>query len=128
MKASEVVPFFRKELQQLYGAFLELGEIGVLRRSGGRRFGAKIYITVGEKRLCVGLMELSMTGELVEVFGRDRVIECIRDAFTEKSAEPVEDFFLDFDDEAAAPTDLTPQQARERLDALLQAGTGEALV
>ncbi len=127
MKSSDAVPFFLKHLQSLYGSFLELGEIGVLRRSGGRRLGAKIYITVAGKRLCVGLMELSMTGELVEVFDRDRVIDCIRDAFTEKSAEPVEDFFLDFDDEATTSADLTPQQAREKLDGLLQTGTPEAL-
>ncbi|MBU1069529.1 cyclic nucleotide-binding domain-containing protein [Myxococcota bacterium] len=127
MKFSDAAPFFQKELQKLYGSFLELGEIGVLRRSGGRRLGAKIYITVAEQRFIVGLMELSMNGELIEVFGRDRVIECIRDAFSEKSAEPMEDFFLDFDDEATTSEDLTPYQARERLDQLLQTGTADAL-
>ena len=65
MKFSEAAPFFQKELQNLYGTFLELGEIGVLRRSGGRRLGAKIYITVKDQRFCVGVMELSMTGELI---------------------------------------------------------------
>ncbi len=127
MKFSEAAPYFQKELAKLYGSFLELGEIGVLRRSDGRRLGAKIYISLQGQRFCVGVMELSMSGELMEVFPRDRVIECIRDAFTEKSSEPVEDFFLDFDDEATISADLTPAQAREQLDKLLQKGTAEAL-
>ncbi len=127
MKFAEAKTVFEKELQKLYGSFLELGEIGVLRRSGGRRLGARIYVTASDQRRCVGLMELSMQGELLDVFSRERVLETIKDILLEKSAEPMEDFFLDFDDEASSSPDLSPVEARARLDQLLQEGSPAAL-
>lgn len=114
-----------QELQSLYGTFLELGEVGVLRRSDGRHFAGKVYVTVEGRRLFVGLLEITMDGHLVNVFSREHLIEVIRDVFIEKTQSD-EEFLLDLDDESPS-IELTPQQARERLDELLQSGTPEAL-
>jgi hypothetical protein len=66
-----------------------------------------------------------MTGQRLDVFSRERLIEVIRDVYVEKQSSG-EEFVLDLDDEAPA-AELTPQQARTRLDELLQKGTPEAL-
>ncbi len=126
MKIQEARKRLEQELQRLYGTFLELGEVGVLRRSEGRRFAGKVYVTVEGRRLFVGLLEIGMNGERQDVFPRERLIEVIRDVYVEKT-QAEEEFVLDLDDDGPATAELTPAQARVRLDELLQKATPEAL-
>jgi len=125
MKLQEARLRLEQELRKLYGTFLELGEVGVLRRSDGRRFAAKAYVTIEGKRLFVGFLEMSMNGDQLEAFPPERLIDVIRDVCTEKR-QTEEEFILDLDDETPSE-ELTPEQARVRLDELLQKGTPESL-
>ncbi len=125
MKMQEARSCIEQELQLLYGTFLELGVSGSaeafrwppLRRQSIRHGRGTAPIR--------GSSGISMTGQRLDVFSRERLIEVIRDVYVEKQSSG-EEFVLDLDDEAPA-AELTPQQARTRLDELLQKGTPEAL-
>ncbi|MBU1239504.1 cyclic nucleotide-binding domain-containing protein [Myxococcota bacterium] len=123
-EASEVMQLV---LYNRYGTFLTLGEVGVIRRAEGRRWGAKVYLfPESEEPIFVGIIETDPYGNLTEMFTKADLVDKIRSAATKEN--PTEDDFGDFflDDEESQEEE-DPNEIRNRIDSLLEQATKDSL-
>ena len=127
MNKNEAHEVMQLLLYNRYGTFLALGEVGVMRKAEGRRWGAKVYLhPENEDAIFIGLIETDPDGNLTDMFTRADLVEKIRTSALKE--DPGEDDFGDFflDDEEGEE-EQDSDEIRARIDNLLEQANAESL-
>lgn len=129
MTRTEALQVMQLLLYNRYGTFLNLGEVGVIRRAEGRRWGGKVFLELEDTKISIGVIETDTDGNLITIFSKQDIVDKITSHFnSETVSSDVGDDFSDlFIGEEEDSSEDNPEEIRQRIDELLSKTDPESL-
>ncbi|MDA3864233.1 MAG: hypothetical protein PF689_10250 [Deltaproteobacteria bacterium] len=128
MNISEATKTIQLILFDRYGTFLTLKEVGVIRKTEGKKWGGKVYLEskVLSEPIFIGIIEIDEDKKLTGIFTKHEIISKIVEVHNQPQ-DYEEDPFADLFSEEEEKEEMDPGEIREELDELVKKADEESL-